>query len=198
MACSVECLNFFEDCYKSPNKSLYAELPNSLILKIIQEADGGKYTHKQRLKQVHQEMKDILSRSMSNYQEGVEVEEECEWRPINKSSHSGQFWAGYRGPAGLPTGPMMVNVEWTDIYDFMFYDDFWDTHSERMVQDSIISLWCLGDDLSVFGRVGGNEDYTKSMRSCDTWADMCSDGVFEGEGFIIYNNPNDCHRYALQ
>jgi len=185
MACSVECLNFFEDCYKSPNKSLYAELPNSLILKIIQEADGGRYTHKQNLKKVHQEMRDIIARSMNNYQQGLQVEDECSWRPINKSDHSGEFWCDIK----------MVNIDWIDLYEFMFVDEFWDTHADNMVQDSIISLWCLGDDLSVFGRLGYNEAYRNCVRSCHNWNDMTDDNDW---GFRIYSDPRDCRRYALQ
>ena len=197
MACSVECLNFFEDCYNTPNKSLYAELPNDLIFKIIKEADGGRYTHKQKLKKVHQEMKDIIARSMSNYQEGVAVEEECEWRPINKSPHSEYFWGGWvAGDPGMPTGRMFVNVEWPDIYDITFRDTFWEAHAEYMVQDSILSLWCLGDDLSVFGRLGYREDHWEYIRYGGDWEEISEEG--SGLDFRIYSNPSDCPRYALQ
>lgn len=185
MACSVECLNFFDDCYKSPNKSLYAELPNSLILKIIQEADGGRYTHKLRLKQVHQEMRDIIARSMNNYQDGVEAEDYCSWRPINKSEHSQDFWEDLK----------MNNIEWGEVWDNYFSNGIWDRNSRYMRQDSIISLWCIGDDLSIFSRIPYTERFTEYIREGGDWEELTWG---EDQYFIIYQKPSNCPRYGLQ
>ena len=60
MACSKEILDFIEACEKEESFSnIYSKLPNNLIMKIIEHADGGLNTHKQKFSPVIKEIKKV-------------------------------------------------------------------------------------------------------------------------------------------
>ena len=83
MSCSIEVLNFIDQCYleQQKPKSIMSNLPHDLILKIIREADGGKYAHETKYKNCMDELnnireffhKNLLDCGSENYGENEEI-----------------------------------------------------------------------------------------------------------------------------
>jgi hypothetical protein len=106
--------------------------PKNLILLVatllLQTIMTTMTTHKQKLQNVHKEMRDLIQKSKDA--------PEDEWI-LKESNHSQTFWGDYNSN----------NIEWTDIFHYQYYYETWFEWLACQIQkDSIISLWTLGSD----------------------------------------------------
>lgn len=64
MACSMELVNWMEECYTAEE---LPKLPNDIIMSIIKQADGGRTAHKNKLKNCLEEMLEKYQAEISIY-----------------------------------------------------------------------------------------------------------------------------------